>query len=79
MYCIGKKTPGEPGHTGAHGHTEHTDKPHNHPNPTSRVSYPDRREFVGSLTRETLTVTAHTTQTIGRRDTVDGNSAVLDL
>ena len=31
----------EPGHTrdthgtrGAHGHTEHTDKPHNHPNPT---------------------------------------------
>ena len=27
----GKKTPGEPGHTGAQGHTDHTDEPHNHP------------------------------------------------
>jgi len=47
----GKKTPGEPGHTRdtrvasvvlmftrgarAHGHTDHTDEPHNHPNPPS--------------------------------------------
>ena len=23
------------GHTGAHGHTDHTDEPHNHPNPTT--------------------------------------------
>ena len=35
----GKKTPGgagtHTGHTGTDGHTDHTDEPHNHPNPTT--------------------------------------------
>ena len=36
-HSTGKKTPGgagtHTGHTGAHRHTDHTDEPHNHPNP----------------------------------------------
>ena len=36
---VNKKTSGGAGthtvHTGAHGHTDHTDEPHKHPNPTT--------------------------------------------
>jgi len=43
----GKKTPGEPGHTQAHGHT---DEPHNHPNPPT---HPSDRETTESAADST--------------------------
>ena len=39
LHVYGKKTPGgagtHTGHTSAHADTDHTDEPHNHPNPTT--------------------------------------------
>jgi len=56
----GKKSPGGPGHTRdtrAHGHTDHTDEPHNQPNPhqRTRTAQPrdDRMRIRGRLIQQT--------------------------
>ena len=53
----GKKTPGgvgtHTGHTGAHGHTDHTetDEPHNHPNPTTHTAWHAEARVEGCIDR----------------------------
>ena len=67
----GKKTPGgagtHMGHTGAHGHTDHTEEPHNNPNPDqhTRTTARPRNYRIGTWASEVCGTVPRTHGSLG--------------